>query len=221
MNRRARRACKVPKPQADRVTAVHEAGHAVARVLTASDMGFGPERAIEEIEIGGSAVTVLGENRGGLKLEGQAITRGPMFSLDIMVHIDQPGPYDFAYLRHVVMKAGAAGADTQKWLKAKALIMACGTAAEAKLLSVNFDTVWQRPAAAGDLGDIIRDCHLAGVDTPEAINAVSEEAADRAITLFERKDVWRAVLAVADILPAKGVVKGDRIARIVLASMAS
>jgi hypothetical protein len=150
MNRRDRRASRSPKPKLDRAVAVHEAGHAVARVLTAADMGYAPEIAIQDIEIGGSAVTVLGKNTDGLNIESQAIARGPIFSLDIMAHLSRPPPYLDAYLRQVIMRAEASNADVTKWLKAKALIFACGTAAEAKLLGVPFDEVWQTVAAAGE-----------------------------------------------------------------------
>ena len=39
----------------DRATAIHEAGHAVARYLRASDFGFPPEEAISHIHIADNA----------------------------------------------------------------------------------------------------------------------------------------------------------------------
>ena len=52
-NRRQRRAemARARKLKPDRAMAIHEAGHALARVLTADLMGIKPEEAVEAIEI--------------------------------------------------------------------------------------------------------------------------------------------------------------------------
>src|SRR5205823_7055448 len=60
MDRHERRAAKVATRSAkiDLVVAVHEAGHAVARFLTAGDLGFSADDAISYIEMApDSAVT--------------------------------------------------------------------------------------------------------------------------------------------------------------------
>jgi hypothetical protein len=48
MNRRRRRAAKAKGSigKLDRVVAIHEAGHAVARVLVAADFGWSPEETV-------------------------------------------------------------------------------------------------------------------------------------------------------------------------------
>jgi hypothetical protein len=48
MFRRARRAAasEVRKAQLDPITAIHEAGHAVARYLTAADMGWVTDKSV-------------------------------------------------------------------------------------------------------------------------------------------------------------------------------
>ena len=50
----------------------------------------------------------------------------------------------------------------------KALIFACGPAAEAKIQGVPFATVWRSPSAYGDTSGFARDCYLAGLGAREA-----------------------------------------------------
>ncbi len=54
MNRSQRRAAgaKGRVGKLDRVVAVHEAGHAVARILVADDFGLPPEKMISDIAAG-------------------------------------------------------------------------------------------------------------------------------------------------------------------------
>src|SRR5438067_9965781 len=81
MNRHERRAAKVAVRSAkiDRVVAIHEAGHAVARFLTAADLGFSVDAAISYIEIApDSAVTKSIDKRMIFRM--QAATFGPMLS---------------------------------------------------------------------------------------------------------------------------------------------
>jgi hypothetical protein len=84
MNRHERRAAKAQSRtvEMDRVVAVHEAGHAVARVLTASDLGLSSEEAISHIEVGiGNS---MAESKDGkMQLMSQAVTFGPMLSREI------------------------------------------------------------------------------------------------------------------------------------------
>jgi hypothetical protein len=85
MNRHQRRAAK---PQGrnvsklDRVVAIHEAGHAVARILTAHDLGFSPDQAITYIEVGSRENLGVSVD-GRAILISQAVTIGPTLSANI------------------------------------------------------------------------------------------------------------------------------------------
>src|SRR5439155_17703469 len=54
------------------VVAVHEAGHAVAKVLAAGEPGYGINKAISHIDVG-----------TGESLSGSGVTYGPVLSRDI------------------------------------------------------------------------------------------------------------------------------------------
>src|SRR5262245_51674362 len=77
------------KVKLDRATALHEAGHAVGRVLTAEAMGYKPEEAVVCIEIGisGSPMASLD---GQVDLISAAKTDGPRFSHEIVQLADSP-----------------------------------------------------------------------------------------------------------------------------------
>jgi hypothetical protein len=57
------------------IVAVHEAGHAVARVLVAGELGYSLDEVISCIE--------LGTNLRGRSVDGRSATEGPVFSRDI------------------------------------------------------------------------------------------------------------------------------------------
>ena len=67
MNRHQRRAAKASGNAStiDPVVAIHEAGHAVARILTAPDLGFSPECAITYI---GSSCKKVGKRDGMMSM---------------------------------------------------------------------------------------------------------------------------------------------------------
>jgi hypothetical protein len=45
------------------------------------------------------------------------------------------------------------------------------------------------------------------------------EAIERARALLEQPNVWRAVLAVADLVPKRGTLPGDKIIRVATAAL--
>jgi hypothetical protein len=153
----------------DRATAVHEAGHAVARVLTAEDMAWQPEEAIDDIETGDEYAGIL----DGQKLVGAAICRGPMFTSEIERHhpvTPTSGLNDFNdHCMQVVAKSRAAGVDILKWLQATALIDVFGPAAHARLLDAPILEVWERLSSADDRDSLLFKGRLAGLDD-EAID---------------------------------------------------
>jgi hypothetical protein len=90
MNRHQRRANKTKgiDKKLDPVIAIHEAGHAVARVLSAEDFGLPAEKMISRIDVG------TAENLGksyfdkSATLISQAITYGPTLSAISICKID-------------------------------------------------------------------------------------------------------------------------------------
>jgi hypothetical protein len=87
MNRHERRAAKVrarlvAKNGGSHIVAVHEAGHAIAKVLAAEELGYSINEAIDRIEIG--VGETLGRSVDGRMItRSQAVTYGPTFSRDI------------------------------------------------------------------------------------------------------------------------------------------
>jgi hypothetical protein len=121
MNRHERRAAKaMAKGQSiDRVVAVHEAGHAVGRFLTAARLGHGPDTAVSYIEVHAAPISEGRESLDGkASLRYQATTFGPMFSraLDefVMINALADGPRGEVPLKEVALilkKARGAGLD--------------------------------------------------------------------------------------------------------------
>jgi hypothetical protein len=87
MNRLDRRAAQARarhpgKNDTSRIVAVHEAGHAVAKVLAAGELGYGINEAIGNIDIGTDES--WGQSTDGRMItRSQAVTYGPTFSRDI------------------------------------------------------------------------------------------------------------------------------------------
>lgn len=219
MNRHQRRKAEklTRSMKLDRVVAIHEAGHAVARVLTASDMGLKPEEAVAYIQIGGDIMSAHSSHDGQATLISQAITYGPMFSDEISAHMHDRDTSREALLK-IVSDARAAGADIERWATAKALISVFASAAEAKLRGLPLLDVWESYQSENDMRDMARDCGLAGLDD-EGIDAVEQAALALASEFIEVPEVWRAVLAVADALPNRGELHGPKIASIVEQAM--
>jgi hypothetical protein len=167
MNRHERRkASKLTRQmKLDRVVAIHEAGHAVARVLTADDMGLKPEEAVAWIEVGLDASAREGCD-GQNVLVSQATTYGPMFSREIEQHTTKtPGTaLTTDVLLDTVAKARKAGADIEAWLSARSLFTVFASVAEVKWLNVPFLKVWHSHGSESDVVDFARTALLAGLD---------------------------------------------------------
>ena len=86
MNRQQRRAAKAKAKNAtvDPVVAVHEAGHALARYLTAEMMGLSKEESVHSIVVHVPREMPKGKSVDGTMMTSeQATTLGPMFSKEI------------------------------------------------------------------------------------------------------------------------------------------
>jgi hypothetical protein len=224
MNRHERRAAKATSRSAkiDRVVAVHEAGHAVARYLAAADLGFNTNDAISYIEVApDAAVTKSVDKR--MNVRTQATTFGPMLSKEIQEMFDAEctslgglsGRVAFEALSEIITKARSAGIDVNKWLRAKSLISVFGAAAEARYSSKSFEDVWDSYECEDDRRQAVQDCMIGGTTEVDDIGGVIGEAAATAETLIKRPEVWNAVLALADRLPAAGRFNGKKAASII------
>ncbi|RVA12956.1 hypothetical protein EN932_10445 [Mesorhizobium sp. M7A.F.Ca.US.002.01.1.1] len=90
------------------------------------------------------------------------------------------------------------------------LIDVFGAAAEAKLLNKDAVEIWNGPEAEGDFREAVFAATMAGLKNHEIREKLST-ALERAVSLIEKPHVWRAVQAVADLLPSRGSVAGRKI----------
>jgi hypothetical protein len=153
----------------------------------------------------------------------QATTFGPMLSKEIQELFREEcaslgglsGRIAFEALSGIITKARSAGLDVNRWLRAKSLISVFGAAAEARYTGKTFSDVFNGYENEGDRRDAIQDCMIAGMTEEDDIGAVLDEAAAAAVNLIYRNEVWRALLALADKLPAAGRFEGKKAASII------
>jgi hypothetical protein len=217
MNRRERRAAKARSRHAklDPRVAVHEAGHAVGRFLTAADLGYSTEESISYIDVGLGRLSEQSAD-GCMRLVSEATTYGPMLSRKIQETVFASRQAAAGLTRQemseILANARAAGLDCETWLAARLLMGLMGGAAEAKLLGKTFNEVWQSYECESDMKEAVKDCMLAGIEETKMITTHLNVAAARAIETVQRPDVWRAILALADRLPATGRFDGKEAA---------
>lgn len=212
MNRQQRRAAqrraakaKGSTKAADSVVAVHEAGHAVGRFLTAERLGYAIEESIDRIEVNAVPIVVGAvsfDKRA--TLTEQATTFGPKFSRELMAFIKSSHPGDEFELRpseviELIAKARDAGLDVDGWFRAKALSTILGPMAEAKLLGKPFKTVWSGYQSQGDIKATIEEGLICSM-TAEQIEVAMDEMIVSAQQEIDRPEVWQAILALADKL---------------------
>lgn len=212
MNRNAKRAAQAQARTTpiDRVTAVHEAGHAVGRLLTAKAMGFPFDEAVHSIEIGTGPGWQSPD--GQVVLTSQAICYGPALSRDLQdayrraYPAREPINADDLYSR----LAGVGTAEQREVsARAKMLIIAMGPAAEARMLRARWKNVVLSDACAADRIDLGREGRLRGLEGDELIRAINA-VGSRAMELVANPSVWRAIDAIAVNL--KRDLSGKRVA---------
>jgi hypothetical protein len=219
MNRRERRTAvsHVRKAQLDPIIAIHEAGHAVARYITAADMGIAVEESITHIEI--SPGTSLGASSDGRTyLVSQAVTFGPMFSAEINELVG--ATTDLAEITCLVAAAVARGFDVSKWLEARALITVFGPMAEAVARRKSFHDVWESYECEADVRSLVRDGVIGGLRDKER-DSLFNKAVERAAAMFRRPEIVAAVNALAGALPNAGRMDGKDAAANIDRAMAS
>jgi hypothetical protein len=222
MNRAARRAAASGKQHEHRITQVHEAGHAIGRILAAEAYGIPVEESVTSIV---------------MKI-GVATCYGPMFHREITDALDKPvmeaadakgetnadGAIEKIEIApiHAIMaiqKLRDEGVDIDRWLKAKLVQVALGPCAEAKLTKRDPYEVFFSAECSGDHADANIACNYCSTGAERGAELIAE-AIERAMALLEQPNVWRAILAVADLVPKRGTLPGDKIIRVATAAFA-
>ena len=224
MNRKERRAAQSGRRRAklDRIIAVHESGHAVARVLVAEQTGIPVDHSISHIDVGTKAE--MGKSIDGQSvLISQAITFGPMLpeaaSAAIRaMNLSAGHALTMDEITVAFDAAVARGLHAKSWAAGRAFIATCGAAAEARHLSLPFASVWNGPQCEHDLRDTVRDLLIARVLDSE-MEDVIDQAASEAVATMARPEVWRAVSALADRIPTFGLMPGRLAVSIVRAAL--
>lgn len=211
MNRQERRVAKVGK--VGRIIAVHEAGHAVGRLLTAKDMGYSLHQAVHSIEVGGGP-DWLGSD-GLMELRSQAICYGPAMSLEL--HAALRGGFrdvrsmKLADVPDFLSRSGVEIAARRASAQAKLLIIAMGPAAEARETQHSWETVFNDIACVADREACWREARIAGFSDDEFAD-VLRQVRSKAEEYLAMPGVWRAVDAVARNL--KKTLSGQKIAQL-------
>jgi hypothetical protein len=227
MNRQARRAAKAMarhtlKPKDHQIVAVHEAGHAIAKVMTAAELGYAAKEIIAHIDIGIDQRATPSAD-GKIMLRSQGVTVGPEFSKEISAAAEgivkaavcsTPGSEAQVLegrreFRGRVLGAGrAAGADIAQWFRARVFDAVAGPMAEAIFTNQTFrDVFWEGYAAASDRGAIAVDAENSGIPVDQTISTIHKMAV-LAAYVMQHTNVWTVVLALARKLPAAGRMEG-------------
>jgi hypothetical protein len=199
MNRIARRASQAQarKNTVDRVTAIHEAGHAVGRLLTAREMGYSPEQAVHSIQIGVGPTFRSAD--GKVLLLPQAICYGPAVSLPLQRAYQRAYPGCESVrpdeLNARILEIGTAKERVAS-ARAKMIIAAMGSAAEARLVGAQWADIALSDACEGDLIDLHRAAKLLGHHHDHLAEAIHASGA-RAMELVAVAEIWNAIKAIA------------------------
>lgn len=186
------------------LTAIHEAGHVIARFEAASVMSREPVACVSAVEM-----------REGV----YGTTSGPFFSAEIVKHeketIARLFELDPAQILSqgrgaIIQTARTAGVDIAAWADAKILEMIGGAAAEAKARrAVIINEVLDKPECDDDRAEIFGIARLAGFTEQQRLEAIGR-ATTRLRQLWSDERKWNALLALARALPKTGSLDGAK-----------
>jgi len=229
MNRHERRAAKAkaqhaPPDEHHQIAAIHEAGHAVAKVLAAAEMDYEVNDAISHIEMRVEAQGHMSAD-GKMLMFSQAVTFAPTFSKDIALAAhdymaalrtgNEDGVDKRTYFSEVINRARTASADIGKWFRLRSFTAVAGPIAEAIFTNRPFGKVfWQEYAAESDLQGITFDGVMADIPIKE-ITATINKMAALAAYLMQDDKVWAAAQALANKLPTVGRMSGVEAVKII------
>jgi hypothetical protein len=198
------------------ITAVHEAGHAVAYFMTAKLMGREPADALWHVDMYHPDTALKFLSLDGRRNHFIAMTCGSRFSKEIeaariAVAAQCPeGTLTEECDADVIAAARAAGADIADWARASVLIRMAGPVAEAKETGLSFaddDQILTILAPEYDWTGAYTDCFLAGISSNEHQTFI-DNAIAYLETKFEEPDLRNALLALAKALPKEGRMEG-------------
>jgi len=177
--------------------AVHESGHAVARVLSIGRVGITNENAIRwiEMDLGTPHCSVFELPLGmpGLKEFGER--EGIMEGIPPTV---EQWRKLFSYMR----------IDPLEWAGVRIFEITAGAAAQAKFTGAPFGSVWRDDGCSDDREKVIETCRRIGLNGSVATGLFAERA-EEACAAMDKTDVWRAVLTLAEGLPTTGRMPGN------------
>jgi hypothetical protein len=201
------------------IVAVHEAGHAVARALVAGELGYSLHEVISLIDMGAKADRW---EDGRRVTRDQGSTWGPSLSKDMEMasrefHAayrkkrDEPGYETDTYWPTTMKLSQAAGADIERWFRARAFQHVSGPIAEAIASNRPFIDVWHGHGwdADDDRRSLAFDVEIANVGRRKRASTLDNIAVVSA-SLMDKAEVWAAVLALAEKLPDFGTMDGRK-----------
>ena len=205
-----------------RALAVHEAGHCVARVLTARAIGWDAAEVIEYIDVGSAPIST-GAEQG---LRSQVVSWGRFLSKPMQEFVVARRPttghttgyapvLDDPDVIPMFAEMRASGIDIDGWFRVRSIVAMFGPMAEAKLIEKPFNDVWN--ASRDDALGLMRAGVLCGM-TPEQIAASSNDNVSIAEQNMARPDVWRAITALADNM-RPGRMSGRQAAAIIVRAL--
>ncbi|GAA2884423.1 hypothetical protein GCM10010837_42760 [Aminobacter niigataensis] len=192
---------------------MHEAGHAVGRLLMAKRMGFPLHLAVHSIEVGAGPSWYNPD--GARVLRSQATCYGPAISSELQSALKRAFPVrpttKAEELPGLLKLAGAATAQRVASARAKLFIIAMGPAAEARVTGRSWFEVVNDNACMADREACRHEGRIAGFDEAQLADEVTH-ARHQAEKHVEIPDVWRAIDAIAKKL--KGTLTGDKVTQL-------
>lgn len=187
--------------------AIHESGHAVARILSIGCVGITNENAIRWIEMERGtphcSVFELPLNMPGLKEFGEreGIREG-------IWPTAQQWRQLFSYM----------GIDQLQWASVRLFEVSAGAAAEAKFRGTSFNMVWNDEGCSDDRQKATETCQRIGLNASDATRLFAAQS-KAACSAMDKTNVWRAVLTLAERLPTAGRMPGDTVVSIVKSAL--
>jgi hypothetical protein len=211
-----------------KIVAVHEAGHAVARVLVAGELGYSLDEVISVIAMGAK---VDWYENGQRMTRDQGSTWGPFLSKEMEIASREwhakyrkrhEGVYKPGTYWPTTMKlCRAAGVEIGKWFRARALQAVSGPIAEAIASKRPFIDIWNGDGwdFSQDRTGLVFDAECVNIGGRKFISTINRAAAISAC-LMENPEVWAALLAVAEKLPESGWMYGRKAVSIISSKVA-
>jgi hypothetical protein len=213
-----------------RTLAVHEAGHCVARVLTAQSLGWDAGEVIECIDVGSAPIAAGMDQDRKHGLRSQVVSYGRFLSrpmqefvaarrLMALPRAPDPALGNDAELVLLFAEMRTSGIDVDGWFQAKSIVAVFGPMAEAKLVERPFNEVWNNNPSKDDQRGLIRAGTLCGM-TREQIATAAGQNVTIAEQHMSRSEVWDAIITLADNLKL-GRMSGREAAALITRALAA